>query len=187
LCKIEYSLAADVSEQVNNNSANKSPKDSGKKQFIGPFSESKGVKNEEIEMKEIKNVSFQEEPNIMVNKQDSSPSNMIKSLSIKSQASDIDFDDNDIKEINNIINEKNFFDDIINGIELYTLVKNYFNDIDDSRTRNLDLLESENQKPILKNENEKKNKKEKNDEEEYLYNRNIILKKFVGILLMIIF
>ena len=112
-------------------------------------------------MKEIRNVSFQDKSNIKVNEQDSSPSNIIKSSSIKSETSDIDIDDNDIKEIKYIINEQNFFDDIINGIELYTLAKNYFNDIDDSRTRNLDLLESENQKPILKNENEKKIKKKK--------------------------
>ena len=195
LCKIEPSQTGDVSEQVNNNSANNSPKESGKKKFIGPYSEGKSSKNEGIEMKEIDNDNDQSEKYLMIKKQDFSPSNFIirsnKSQSIFNN-DEIDFDidndnDDDIDEINYIINEKNFFEDIIKEIELYTLTKNNFSDIDDGRTRNVILLESDNQKSNSKNENKKKNRKDINDEEEFLYNRNIILKKFVGILLMIIF
>ena len=99
----------------NNNSINNSPKDSGKTKFIGPYSEDNISKNKEIEMKEI---SFQNEVNIKVNKQDSNLSNSFKRSSIKSQKiftyddfdNDNDYDDG-IKEIKNLITyiRKNLF------------------------------------------------------------------------------
>ena len=189
LCKLSPEFKEDE-EDVNIypllNSLNNSPYNSSMR-FIGPFKKNEYTK--EIEMDDINEnsgfISFQDKTN---NKDNSL---IFSKSSFSGEIKDFQENNNDLEEINYIKNEINF-DKLIDNFNPYLLIS--FNDSDSDlyRTRNLEFVEGEliniNKKNASK-DNEKKNNKDNNtsiNEEEYLYN-NRLLRKYVAILVIIVF
>ena len=197
LCKLSPEFKEDE-EDVNIypllNSFNNSPNNSSIR-YIGPFKKNEYKKD--IEMDDINEnsglISFQNKVNIKNDSLIFSNS----SISMKSFSGELlvkkDFQENnnELEEIEYIKNEINF-DKLIDNFNPYLLIS--FNDSDSDlyRTRNLEFVEGELMNINKKNankDNEKNNNKEHStfiNEEDYSYN-NRLLRKYVAILVIIVF